>query len=394
MGSVSSEKNKNNLMKMKGIAIILCGIFFLSASAQKITPQQYIDTYKDIAIAEMKRMGVPADITLAQGILETESGNSALVKKSNNHFGIKCKDTWTGETVSHDDDAAGECFRKYSNPEDSYRDHSNFLRGRDHYAFLFRLNPTDYKGWAYGLKKAGYATNPNYPKILIKTIEDYNLNELTKEASASDEIPVYNNDIESTLNKIGENAEVLKQAVNQVNNVIEKVHPSVTKLNGLKAIYAESGTSLLSIATKHQIALSDLLAYNDLDSDGLLQQDSWIYLEPKRKEGKLASYTTTSAEPVYEIAQLNGIQLSSILALNNLKKNDIVPAGKRLVLKANQDNSNASTISKGAKVHEVKAKEGLFSIAKKYNVTVAQLKAWNDLESESLTIGQQLIIAK
>ena len=143
--------------------------------AQVITPQEYINIYKDIAVAEMKRSGIPASVTLAQGILETESGNSDLVKRSNNHFGIKCKSTWTGETVTHTDDAPDECFRKYKQPADSYKDHSDYLRSAPRYASLFQLEPGDYKGWAYGLKRAGYATNPKYPQILITNIERYNL---------------------------------------------------------------------------------------------------------------------------------------------------------------------------------------------------------------------------
>ena len=157
---------------------IVTSLFLSAAIANAqdmLTPEQYIALYKDIAIREMKRMGVPAAITLAQGLLETESGNSDLVKKSNNHFGIKCKSNWTGASVSHDDDASGECFRLYKTAEDSYRDHSNFLRGSERYGFLFKLDVRDYKGWANGLKQAGYATNPKYPQILIKNIEQYNL---------------------------------------------------------------------------------------------------------------------------------------------------------------------------------------------------------------------------
>ena len=144
---------------------------------------------KILPVREMKRMGVPAAISLAQGILETENGNSDLVKKSNNHFGIKCKSSWTAGSVSHDDDAPGECFRMYKDAVDSYRDHSNFLRGNDRYAFLFKLDPRDYKAWAYGFRKAGYATNPNYPAILIKNIEDNNLEQYTLEGV--NEIPVF-----------------------------------------------------------------------------------------------------------------------------------------------------------------------------------------------------------
>ena len=161
---------------MKKIAFAIVCIFITAMlHAQTLTVQQYIDTYKDIAIAEMKRSGIPASITLAQGILETESGNSDLVKKSNNHFGIKCKSSWTGESVTHTDDAPNECFRKYSSAWDSYKDHSDYLKNTSRYASLFQLGATDYKGWAYGLKRAGYATNPRYPEILINNIERYNL---------------------------------------------------------------------------------------------------------------------------------------------------------------------------------------------------------------------------
>ena len=151
--------------------LFIVSILFLSTATvfaqDMLTPVQYIELYKDIAIREMKRMGVPAAITLAQGLLETESGNSPLVKKSNNHFGIKCKSTWTGESVRHTDDAPNECFRKYPNAADSYKDHSDYLKTSPRYASLFQLDISDYKGWAYGLKRAGYATNPRYPQIVI-----------------------------------------------------------------------------------------------------------------------------------------------------------------------------------------------------------------------------------
>src|SRR5215204_1709081 len=167
-------------MKKIQFALALVVLFFgksFSQSSQVI--KDYVLKFKDIAIEEMKRTGVPAAITLAQGIHETSAGQSVLVLKSNNHFGIKCKTEWTGPSVSHDDDARGECFRKYSSPFDSYKDHSDFLTSRSHYAALFKLNPADDEGWAKGLKKAGYATNPKYPQILIKLIEDYGLQDYT-----------------------------------------------------------------------------------------------------------------------------------------------------------------------------------------------------------------------
>lgn len=158
---------------------IIIALFFISVhisvNAQNNSVVAYIEKYKAIAMQEMIRTGVPASITLAQGILESNSGLSKLVKESNNHFGIKCKADWKGGVVYHDDDARGECFRSYSTPEDSYKDHSNFLSTRSNYSFLFNLDPFDFEGWALGLKKAGYATNPVYAQSLIRTIKEYNL---------------------------------------------------------------------------------------------------------------------------------------------------------------------------------------------------------------------------
>src|SRR5215471_7984036 len=170
-------------MQNKKLTIFFVFLLSVLANFSKAQPADavlaYIARYKDLAISEMQRTGIPAAITLAQGIHETDAGTSDLVKKSNNHFGIKCKEDWNGPSVSHDDDARGECFRKYEAPEQSYRDHSDFLKTRSNYASLFKLDPTDYESWAYGLKKAGYATNPKYAQILIKLIQDYNLEDYT-----------------------------------------------------------------------------------------------------------------------------------------------------------------------------------------------------------------------
>src|SRR5690554_5416321 len=164
---------------MRLFTIIFC--LFISSStiaqsAKRISRAEYISMYKDDAIREMHRSGVPASITLAQGILESGDGNSALARKANNHFGIKCHGDWKGKTYYQDDDEKDECFRKYKSVLESFRDHSEFLK-KPRYAFLFELKPTDYKGWAKGLKKAGYATNPRYPQLLIKIIEENNLHQ-------------------------------------------------------------------------------------------------------------------------------------------------------------------------------------------------------------------------
>src|SRR6266536_5606839 len=158
--------------------LFLAGSFSGTAQTNNAVTQ-YINTYKVLAIHEEIRTGVPAAITLAQGILESEAGQSELSLASNNHFGIKCKSDWTGATVYHDDDTKGECFRSYASVEDSYRDHSDFLKSRPNYAFLFNLDPTDYSSWAYGLKRANYATNPAYASLIIKIINDNNLQDYT-----------------------------------------------------------------------------------------------------------------------------------------------------------------------------------------------------------------------
>lgn len=373
--------------------------------AQYITPEQYIAGHKDMAIREMKRMGIPAAITLAQGLLETENGNSDLVKKSNNHFGIKCKSSWTAGGVSHDDDAPGECFRMYKDADESYRDHSNYLRGNGRYAFLFKLDPGDYKGWAYGLRKAGYATNPKYPEILIKNIEKNNLEQYTM--MAINDLPVFDaskykddpedKSIQEVLQSTGQNVTIESTNISSPANIT---------LNGKKALFANRGTSLLAIATSHNINLAKLLEYNDLDKDGLLDKDQFIFLERKQKEGRQDYYIAGTDETLYDVAQKNGVLLQSVYEYNNLSASDNIYAGTKIFMKPGSTNMQASNISyvePRAKVkssptqpayHEVQAKEGLYSISKKYGVTVRQLREWNDLSDDNLQIGQELIISK
>ncbi len=384
--------------------------------AQKITTKAYIETYKNLAVAEMLRSGVPAAITLAQGVLETESGNSVLVKKSNNHFGIKCKAEWTGESVYHDDDENGECFRKYDSAIFSYRDHSDFLRTRAHYAFLFSLDPMDYKGWAYGLKKAGYATNPRYPEILIKTIEDNQLYDITEQAL--NQIPDYSiYQLETTKSKFT----FVDKSIKKITNIIEPTKLKSKTYNGLKAVYADSGMSLLAIATHYNIPLTNLLDYNDLIIDGLLEESVWLYLERKRTEGLQEKYKVKGNESLYEISQSNGLQLSSLLAYNGLNETDQIRPGSILSLRSgviikeeyvepdevvvstkNKKNKNEQKLNQKnkkevkakVKIHKVKHGESLATIAKKYKVNIADLKEINGLTSNKLKIGQQLIISK
>ncbi len=371
---------------MKKTSIIFfCLCFTLVVNAQSLTPQQYIDEYKDIAISEQKRLGIPASITLAQGLLETEAGNSMLVKKSNNHFGIKCKSNWTGESVSHDDDARGECFRKYNSAEESYRDHSDFLKNSGRYSFLFQLQPTDYKGWAYGLKKAGYATNPRYPEILIRNIEQYNLQQYND---------VNNSPLFDAGKVITENKEEKVIAI-AISPTVEKVlnpgNVSKTMFNGLKAIFASKGTSLLAIATNNKINLSRLLEFNDIAKDGLLNEDQFVYLEKKEKQGKMDFYVSIENTSLYDISQSLGIQLQELAKYNHLSNESRIAKGSKIALKPGLQ---PAIISSVAVTHTVEPKEGLYAIARKYKVSVQDLKQWNNLAGEDIKPGQQILISK
>lgn len=379
---------------MKKTFFLLYGYLLLSSSlfAQYTTVAQYVAEYKDIAIREMKRMGVPAAITLAQGILETENGNSDLVKKSNNHFGIKCKSNWTGDVVDHDDDAPGECFRAYKDAEESFRDHSNFLRGSDRYASLFKLDPKDYRAWAYGLRKAGYATNPRYPEILIKNIENNNLQQYT--LAAATDVPdfdgsKYKDDKDPPFLNL-EPADSVTAPAGAANDE-NLFRPVETTINGSKALLVPKGTSLLAIAMQHNISLAKLLEINELKSDGLLIKNQLIFLEKKQKEGDHDFYIAKNNETLYDIAQNNGVLLQSLCDYNNLRVDAVIYAGTKIWLRPAH---TATLFGDSIKKHEVQPKEGLYTISRKYGVSVTQLKEWNNLHDDNLAIGQQLIISK
>ena len=365
------------------------------AWAQRLTPEQYISQYKEIAISEMKRMGIPAAITLAQGILESESGNSDLVQRSNNHFGIKCKNTWTGAVVYHDDDASGECFRSYKSAEESYRDHSNFLRGGSRYASLFNLDASDYKAWAFGLKKAGYATNPQYPAILIKNIEQYNLQQYT--LAGIKDMPVYNAgafDIKGADTiKIQMDVAVEAKDSSTSESILD-IPLKVITINQRKCVLAKKGTSFLLIATRNNINLEKLLEYNELAEDGILGKTQYVFLEKKSKTGEMDEYIVQPGQTVYDISQLNGIQLGSLMDYNKLSDGQKLEPGTRLSLRPVKKARPADGKSGKIRYHQVGANEGLYSIAKKYKVTVQQLREWNGLENDELKSGQKLIVAK
>jgi LysM repeat protein len=324
-------------MKKSVILFFAVAVWFSSKAQYSDAALSYIDQYKDLAIEEMIRTGVPAAITLAQGILESQAGQSDLVLESNNHFGIKCKGEWTGNVVYHDDDVKNECFRRYNTAEESYRDHSDFLKSRSNYSSLFDLDVTDYKGWAYGLKKARYATNPVYAKSLITTIEKYNLEEFTDIAlQRSNEINIAAapGQTGKSLAFTNTNSLAVEDEQPEQYDAQAVEYPNgVFRINQANVLYARAGTSLFAIASQYSIPYKKLLQYNDLDNVDILKQSTLIYLEKKQKRGSRDYHIVSANENIFDIAQEEGVQLESLLVYNNLQKSTQPKAGDKILLR-------------------------------------------------------------
>jgi hypothetical protein len=310
----------------------------------------YVNTYKVLAMNEMQRSGIPAAVILAQGLHETEAGTSELVRQSNNHFGIKCKDEWKGEVVYHDDDSRQECFRSYPTAADSYRDHSDFLRRGTRYAFLFDLDPSDYEGWAYGLKKAGYATNIKYSQILIKLIKDYNLQQYSLIAmgklKAEDEVVLTMPGVPSVVAVAAAggqpgghqgSTEVVGGAVDSLASAAGG-EPAVSypqgefMINKTRVVYVRGGVSLLAIAGQYDIPLGRLLEFNDMKEQDVLAKGQLIFLQRKRRTGSVEFHVVREGEKLYDISQLEGIRLQDMLEMNQLTPDGQPALGERIYL--------------------------------------------------------------
>lgn len=306
-------------------------IIMLSALCLADTPQkEYIEKYSDLAVKEMYRSGVPASITLAQGLLESGYGLSELAVKGNNHFGIKCHNAWTGAKVYHDDDAKGECFRKYDSPEESFRDHSDFLRYRDRYKFLFDLDPTDYKGWAHGLRKAGYATDPKYPEKLIRLIEEY-------------ELYLYD-----TMRQVVE--DVKEKQMPQPPTQLEQARPLTERQrevfsfalsrqmysqNGVPFVYAAEGETYESIARSYRLFLKEILKFNDLQQNEELLPGTVVYLKKKKKASHpgLDRHVVEEGQTLREIAQRYAVRVKDICRRNGIEQDHVLREGDVLELR-------------------------------------------------------------
>ena len=278
-----------------------------SDRVNKMTIPEYISAYYKLAQSEMHRMGIPASITLAQGILESSFGNSRLALKANNHFGIKCGGNWTGKTMLEDDDEKGECFRRYNSVLHSFIDHSNFLVNSERYAFLFQLKPTDYKGWARGLQKAGYATNPNYANLLIRLIEDRNLHQYDTQ--------------NKSLALSTDEEEYIKSFDNQY-----------FVFNGIKTVISQPNELPLDLAYKYDISLKQLLRYNDLEETEIIPPGSKIYLQPKKRKGDEKYHKVEDGETIRSISQKHGIRMNSIYKKNLMEIGQEPAVGEILCL--------------------------------------------------------------
>ncbi|MFM1829333.1 MAG: hypothetical protein RL624_1574 [Bacteroidota bacterium] len=331
---------------IKHIAFLLLFLSIPLASYSQVTGtyeervKTYIAQYSNWAMQEQMRVGIPASVTLAQGIYETGAGSSELATSANNHFGIKCKKAWTGETFAHTDDAPNECFRKYASAYQSYMDHSNYLSTEKRYQILFTYGVDDYKAWCRGLKQCGYATNPKYAQLIINLIEKYNLNRFTDSAAILFATPV----LDKNNNAHGPNVSSYEyQIINQIDTPETAIEvdadikdnilnfEGVTKVNNLNAFVARKGETLLEYAIKYNIRYQKLLDINDLE-DGPLPFSMYIYLEKKHLKGDHAYYIVKEHETLLQIAQTEGIQLKQLRLINKINEEEEVVKGERINL--------------------------------------------------------------
>ena len=281
-------------------------LFFLSSISQDVS--NYIKKYNALAVSEMYQYGIPASITLAQGILESGSGKSRLATEANNHFGIKCHVHWDGPSVYHDDDEKQECFRKYNSVDASFRDHSVFLVERSRYDFLFKLRKNDYKGWAKGLQKAGYATSKTYAKKLISLIDRYNLTKYDNKKLSKRE----------------------KEKINIQNDI--NVDIKVYEQNYTQYVLAKQGELYDDVAERMDVWLWELLKYNESEIDRPLLEGEKVYLQPKRKKANKAYHIVLDGETMYSISQLYGIKLKYLYKKNRMNVGSEPYVGQKLSL--------------------------------------------------------------
>ncbi len=310
----------------------------------------YINQYRDLAVSEMRRTGVPASITLAQGMVESDYGRSTLARTGNNHFGIKCHNGWTGPRMTKHDDRRNECFRKYSSAQESYFDHSDFLKSGSRYSSLFELDPLDYKAWARGLKKAGYATNPDYDNMLIRKIEDYRLFDLDmgvtasvppKQEKSQENVPGKTTTEKTTAEAIPspvqtKPAEPVSSAQDAITfgDIMARV-PRIQENNRVRYIVVKEGDTREKIEKEFRLVSWELPRFNDLNDDFTPQPGQILYIEPKKDKASegMNFHTATAGETMHAISQLYAVKLKSLLEMNRLDKGIEPVAGDKIWLR-------------------------------------------------------------
>ncbi len=337
-------------MKTRSAAASVFIIFLLfcftvyGQDAHHISPHDYINTYKDIAVEKRIEFGIPASITLAQGFLESGFGNSPLAVNANNHFGIKCHLGWTGGRYYHDDDEKDECFRKYKSAETSYQDHSIFLTTRSRYNFLFDYNVTDYKSWAHGLRKAGYATNPRYGYRLVDIIERYGLHkfdtmslkEVRRYTYGEEEPPA----VVSAPEKEPSPVEAPKPP-SSTSDRRQHTHKSleVNLHNRIKYVVARDGDTPASIAEEMGLWEWQIERYNELEGNRKVTGGDTIYLQPKRRRGSQEVHHVKAGESMYDISQRYGIRLNQLYRRNRMDPGTEPRPGQKLYLQRRKPRS-------------------------------------------------------
>jgi LysM repeat protein len=343
--------------------------------AQNMTVKQYIDSFKNIAMIEMIEYKIPASITLAQGILESGSGNSRLAKQGNNHFGIKCKKDWTSCTILEDDDALQECFRCYKTVRESYNDHSLFLKNGKRYEGLFKLEISDYKGWAKGLLAAGYATNPKYADLLIGTIE---------------------------RNKLAQYDSMVLNGYNPYNKIMTANIEVVD--NKVPYTVIQPNQKITDIASENNKSEKKIIKYNDMQGK-VIQPGDVLYLKPKKRKASVDSHTVALGDNMWLISQKYAVKLNVLYKKNKMEEGTEPKPGEVIQLRSKTDQRpdtgriNINEILEKSEqqqnqqiIHIVSQGETLFGISKKYNITVENLKKYNHLKSDQVYLGQKLSI--
>ena len=321
---------------------------------------------------EMLEYKIPASITLAQGLLESGSGNSRLAKQGNNHFGIKCKKDWSACTILEDDDALQECFRCYAKAEDSYKDHSRFLMDNKRYSALFLLDISDYKSWAKGLLSAGYATNQKYADLLISTIERNKLMLFDSMVLAG--YNPYSTQIPANIDIVYNN---VPSTVVQQNQTVDK------------------------IANTNNKTVNKIVKYNDLSFHSSIEPGDVLYLKPKKRKASVASHEVKEGESMWKISQKYAIRISALYTKNLMQVGTEPKVGVVLNLqrKATSMPDTMSTIENKVEsvnytIHYVSLGETLYSISQKYNIPIEAIKSKNGLKSDQISLGMELKIEK